>query len=130
MLQVLTEYQIFKGLVLGEKSLGFYMGAFFFTFLALLVSLWLHSRKRDPASPNTPTKFSWLFLIWDNLKRIAVGLIVMFLFYRFTPAMSMELAVGLGSILSIGLDKAIQLLKNKYNFLQMNRDNFPTKPQT
>lgn len=129
MLQVLTEYQIFKGLVLGDKSPGFYMGAFFFTLLALYVSLWSHSRKRNPASPNTPAQFSLLFLVWDNFKRIVVNLIVMFLFYRFTPAMSMTLAVGIGFFLSFGVDKAIQYLKSRYNFLNMNRDNFPSKPQ-
>lgn len=119
----------FRELVLGDKSVAFYLAAFFFSGLAILLSLYIHSRKRDPLSPNTPSKFSWYFLIWDNTKRIVVGLIVMFFLYRFTPFVSMELAVGVGFFVSIGVDQAIQYLMKKYEFLQMDRTQLPTKSE-
>jgi hypothetical protein len=107
-----------KGYLLGSASLTYYVAAEIFALLALVVSLYLHSQKRDVASPNTPVGFSWKFLLWDNFKRIAVGQIVMFFLFRFTveilgKQLDMWVASGVGFILSFGIDKAIQFLVTK-----------------
>jgi hypothetical protein len=128
--------QEFKQYVLGDYSIPFYLAAGFFCGLTILVSLYLHSTKRDISSPNTPVKFSWSFLLWDNTKRIAVGLIVMFLFFRFSSdifggPLSMKMAVIVGVVLSFGVDKAIQFFQGKFPVLQMPRNipqNEPTQP--
>lgn len=119
-----------KAAILGEKTVGFYVAAFFFAGLAIVISLYLHSRKRDVASANTPVKFSWYFLIWDNTKRIAVGIIVVFLILRFLSPAKMEAAVAIGFLVAFGLDKAIEVLMEKFNFLDFlrkDRDKLPTK---
>lgn len=117
----------FKQLVLGPASVAYYMAAEFFAILALILSLYLDSRKRDVNSSSTPMKFSWLFLLWDNTKRIVVGQITLFILFRFATELigrqlNMWIAVGAGFLLSFGLDKIIQWIKNKSSILDMNRE--------
>lgn len=124
--------QEFKQLILGNVSIAYYMAAEFFALLALILSLYLNSKKRDVASSSTPMQFSWLFLIWDNTKRIVVGQITLFLIFRFITELlqrqlNMWIAVGVGFFLSFGLDKAIQLIKEKSSLFDMNREKMITK---
>lgn len=119
--------QEFKQLVLGDLSIPTYLAAFFFSLLAIGLSLILGSLGRDKFSPATPVKFSWTFLILDNTKRIAAGLIIIFLFYRFAPtiigrSLSMESAVGIGFSISLGLDQLLGFLKKKFAILQVDRE--------
>jgi len=119
----------FKQLVLGDLSIPYYLAAAFFCFLAIIISLYAGSKKRNVASESTPEKFSWNFLIWDNTKRLVAGMILMFIFFRFAVpalgrALSMEVAFGIGCFLSLGLDQAIGLLKQKFDVLQMDREKF------
>lgn len=117
----------------GGKPADYYLAGIFFSCIAILLSWYLHSRKRDPASPNTPEKFSWLFLIWDNVKKSVVTLLLMFVLFRVFDLSNILLMIGVGFFLSLGLDKAIEWLMDNTNFLKLlerNRDNFPQKPTT
>lgn len=112
-----------KSYILGELSVAYYLAAGFFCFLAILISLYDHSRKRDVESARSPKEFSWRFLLWDNAKRIVTTLLVMFLIFRFSPLvlgkpLSMEYAVAVGFLLSLGLDKVIQWLRDKFNLFK------------
>lgn len=111
-------------IILGNKPDGYYLAGFFFSLLAILLSLYMQSRSRDKLSPNTPYRFSFWFLVWDNLKRILAGMICMFLFFRFFN-LSIELQVGFGFAIAFGLDKLLQWLMNYtdfFKFLRQNRD--------
>jgi hypothetical protein len=115
-----------KQLILGELSIAYYMAAGFFSCLAILLSLYMHSRTRDKNSTATPEKFSWRFLLWDNAKRVFAGMILMFLFFRFSPdlfgrPLSMWLAVGIGFFVSVGVDRAIQFIQSKFPDILKNR---------
>lgn len=127
--------QEFKQLILGNVSVAYYMAAEFFALLALILSLYLNSKKRDVTSSSTPVQFSWLFLIWDNTKRIVVGQIALFLIFRFITELlqrqlNMWIAVGVGFFLSFGLDKAIQLIKERSSLFDMNREKMIDKIST
>jgi hypothetical protein len=127
--------QEFKQLILGNVSVAYYLAAEFFALLALILSLYMGSKKRDVTSSSTPIQFSWLFLIWDNTKRIVVGQITMFLIFRFmTELLGRELnmwwAVGVGFFLSFGLDKAIQMIKERSSLFDMNREKMIEKIST
>jgi hypothetical protein len=122
----------FKELLLGKLSVAYYAAAFVFAFLAILISLYMHSRSRNVLSPSTPIKFTWRFLLWDNTKRIFIGLVVMFLIFRLTveiinKPLSMGVAVGVGFALGFGLDQVLLGLKNKFDILQMDRTKFKIK---
>lgn len=127
--------QEFKQLILGNVSVAYYMAAEFFALLALILSLYLNSKKRDVGSSSTPVQFSWLFLIWDNTKRIVVGQIALFLIFRFITELlqrqlNMWIAVGVGFFLSFGLDKAIQMIKERSSLFDMNREKMIDKIST
>jgi hypothetical protein len=118
-------------IISGGKSGGYYIAGFFFSLLSIILSIYLHSRKRDPASPHTPQKFSWSFLIWDNGKRMVVGLIVMFILFRLFDLSNVFAMVGAGFFVSFGLDKVIEFLMEKtniMNFLKTDREKFNQKP--
>lgn len=117
--------------ILGNRPDGYYLASFFFAVIAVMISMYVHSRKRDKSSPNTPSRFSWFFLIWDNIKRGFVGLLVTFLLLRFCGPSSMEWAVAMCIFVSASLDTAIAFIFDNFNFLnflKQNRDKLPTKP--
>lgn len=113
-------------MILGNVSAAYYAAAEFFALLAIILSLYISSKKRDVQSPKSPEKFSWLFLIWDNIKRIVAGQIFLFILFRFaTELIGKELtmfwAVGIGFFAAFGLDQGIAFLKQKFSFFQMDR---------
>jgi hypothetical protein len=115
-----------KQLILGNVSIAYYIAAEFFALLALILSLYLHSTKREVLSTSTPIHFSWKFLLWDNTKRIVAGQIFLFLIFRFATealgkSLNMWMAVGIGFFLSFGLDKAIQWMQEKTSVFNMPR---------
>ena len=119
--------QQFRQLVLGDLSLSYYLAALFFSGLAIILSMWAGSAKRNVDSTSTPKKYSFKFLLWDNTKRIVAGLIAMFLVYRFSASiighgLSMESAVGVGFFISMGLDQLIGWLKQRFDLLKMDRN--------
>lgn len=114
------------------KTGGYYLAGFIFCGMALLLSLYISSKKRDPASSNTPPHFSMLFMIWDNAKRAGATLILEFILFRIFDLSNVIAMVGVGFFVAAGLDQAIEWLMkhtNFLNFLQSNRDKFPTIPK-
>ena len=97
-------------IIRGGKELSYYLAGFFFAFLGIMLSLYQSSRNRDRLSPNTPLKFSWLFLVWDNLKRAVVTLIVMFILFRVLDLSYVPLMIGVGIGVSVALDRIIVYL--------------------
>lgn len=70
--------------VLGNKSIAVWLASFTFVLIGVIVSLRLSSLKRNKDSPNTPIKFSLLFLIRDNILRGLGSLFVAFSVIRFS----------------------------------------------
>lgn len=117
-------------IILGGKPGGYYLAGFFFAILGLILSVYMHSLRRDKYSPNTPINFSWSFLLWDNAKRITVGLILMFILFRIFDLSEAPAMIGVGFFLSFGLDKAIEFLMertNVMNWVKNDREKFPGK---
>lgn len=98
------------GIITGGKTGGYYLAGFFFAFLGIMLSLYQSSRSRDKLSPNTPLKFSLTFLIWDNLKRVVITLIVMFILFRILDLSYVPLMIGVGIVVSVALDRIIVAL--------------------
>lgn len=119
-------------IIFGNKPDGYYIAGLFFSVLGILISLYHSSKKRDPQSPNTPVKFSLLFLIWDNFKRGSITLIVMFIVFRVWDVSDIILMIGVGIGVALSLDKLIELMMNKWDWicklLSQDRDRFPQKP--
>ena len=120
-------------IIFGGKPASYYLAGLFFSILAILLSLYHSSKKRDPLSPSTPFRFSWWFLIWDNCKRAGATLIVMFILFRALDLSEVWGMIGVGFAVSLFLDKLIEWLMKRSEIicklLGMDRDNFPQKPQ-
>lgn len=106
-------------IIMGDKTGGYYLAGFFFSFLAILISLFVIAKKRrDPDSPATPRKFSLSFLVGDNIKRIGAGLIVQFLLFRLFDLSNPFAMVGVGFGVAFGLDKIIQFLIDRTDIMK------------
>jgi len=105
-------------IILGGKSGGYYLAGFFFSFLAVLISLYQHSKTRNKYSDNTPYKFSWSFLFWDNFKRIFTSIVIMFILFRLFDLSNPAAMIGVGFFVAFGLDKAIQFVMEKTDIMQ------------
>lgn len=117
-------FKEYKDLMLGDISIPTYLALFTFSFLAIALSIYAHSKSSYKKTDRTPEAFSWGFMIWDNMKRFASGMIVMFLLYRFafdwlSDNVSMQLAVGIGFFVSMGIDRVILFISKKTNFFNM-----------
>lgn len=128
-----TEFEIFMDWVFGGKSLGYYAAALLFSMAGITLSLYRSSRRRDKSSKNTPEKFSWLFLFWDNMIRAFVSLIVMFIIFRSLEINQVLWMVGVGFLVSLSLDQIIDLLEQRSriikDMLKMPRDKYPKKSE-
>jgi hypothetical protein len=118
--------------ILGPLSVGYYLSAFFFSLLGILLMLYITSKKRDVGSTSTPVHFSWQFLLWDNTKRIFIGLIVMYLLFRFTTEflqreLNMYVALGIGFVVASGVDWVVGWIKDRVDWLQQPREEYMRK---
>lgn len=107
--------------LIGTRDYAFYAAKWTFAFIGISISLWNHSKKRDPESKSTPPNFSLSFLIRDNIKRVWVTVALVFIFLRF-PGMLLslipidlkgedEIQLGLSLLIGLGLDKLSEKLK-------------------
>ena len=61
--------------------------AVFYAFVGAALNLLMHSYERDVDSPRTPKGYSYRFLLKDNWKRIAIGVILILIAIRFSQEM-------------------------------------------
>ena len=106
------------------KPYSYYIAGFIISFLAIILSLLHHSLGRDKYSTNTPIKYSFLFLLQDNLKRILAGMILMYLLFWLFDLSSKAAMIGVGFSVAFGMDKLIQFLMERtsiFDFLKPER---------
>lgn len=114
------------------KTGGYYIAGLVFTAFAIYLSLYISSKKRDPASKNTPVEFSWVFAIWDNFKRVLATFIVIFILFRIFDCSEIPAMLGVGFGVALSLDQIIEYMMAKFNFLDFlksNREKFPQIPK-
>lgn len=98
----------FLGHFLGDLSLATYAAALAMAFLGNIISIRLHAEKRDKLATDTPYKFSWGFLLQDNLLRLISGLIMGFVIFRFFPfALGEDLIMLWAAALGLASDNLV-----------------------
>ena len=99
--------------LLGSYSAAFYITYSIFVLFGILISLRLQAFGRDKSSPNTPYRFSFSFLVQDNLLRIVSSLAIVFVAIRFGSELFKVEPTYLGALLmGISFDQIlIQLQK-------------------
>ncbi|MES2004349.1 MAG: hypothetical protein V4450_07495 [Bacteroidota bacterium] len=109
--------------LIGSNDLSSFAAAFFFALIGVALSLLLQTTKRDINASGTPFHFSWSFFLADNIKRIAAGLILIYIAIRFYPELfGKPINEYLAFVVGVGLDKVAELIKNASGILQVNRD--------
>jgi len=99
--------------LLGSFTAAFYITYFIFVLVGVLISLRLQAFTRDKSSKNTPFKFSFTFLLQDNLLRIVSSMAIVFVAIRFGSELFQKEPTYLGALLmGISFDQIlIQLQK-------------------
>ncbi len=118
-------------IIFGTKTGGYYLAGFVFSFAGILISLYYSSTKRDKASTNTPDKFSWSFLFWDNTKRVVVTLLTMFILFRVFDLSNILAMIGVGVVVTLFFDQVLEFIMSSSEIIKglmkMNREKFMQK---
>ncbi len=121
--------------LLGIVPLSMFMAMVAFAIVGIVMALLIDSTRRDQTSPNTPVKFSFLFLLKDNWKTILLTALAVLATLRFAPLLfpdqftneGLDSPLGkekwlFGSLL-IGLlyNTILQIWKDKADILKAKR---------
>ncbi len=121
--------------LLGFIPLTLFLAMIFFATIGVAMALLVDSQKRDQTSSNTPTKFSFLFLLKDNWKTILLTFLAVLLTLRFAGSVfpdqftNDDLASPLGKekwlfgSLLIGFlyNSLLQFIKEKSDLLKVRK---------
>lgn len=99
--------------LLGTPSVAEYAAAMVLALIGALLSRKMDALKRDPLSPNTPRKFSWAFLIIDNLQKLLNGFLLTFVFLRFSvELLGMDFTMYSALLLGLFSDRLAAMIAN------------------
>lgn len=111
--------------LLGNRSVAVWLVCFTFIIIGVLLSLIVSAKERNKDSPNTPYKFSFKFLVHDNILRILGSVLIAFTVIRFGEDM-VGAHIGYFGSLLMGLCFD-QLVKFIAEWQKKARDIFTTK---
>lgn len=105
--------------ILGKNNdPGVMAAAFVFALIGHALVLLGGTMLRNPASPASPVKFSFSYLLWDNAKRIFYVLLLIIVGIRFLPDLTgMQVTSWGGLLVGAGLDSLALLIKQKTRLL-------------
>jgi len=111
-----------KNYLTGATNPDFFLWCLFFAGLGILFVLLMGTRLRDPASVNSPAKFSWKYLWNDNLRRILASVLAVYLSLRFMPdLLGWELNEWKALLVGTAWDGIALFLKQKTNWLETKK---------
>lgn len=108
---------------------GMWIMLFVFSFLAVMMSIYAQFKKSGKNSFWTPDKFSWSFAIVNNIWRVVVGVMAMYVTFRLggtliNPAwianedLQLAFALAVGFLISLGVDNFIIMLQKRNDILK------------
>jgi hypothetical protein len=109
-----------KAQIKGDLSVPEFLAALFFSLIGVLISLLFHANTRNPNTTTSPVKFSWLYLLRDNWKRILLAFLLICITLKFLPELT-GLKLNMFYALCIGLvwDKLAEYLKSKTDIIKV-----------
>jgi len=75
----------FQNNMLGDLTIAGYASGMIMALVGAILMLRINAKKRDISSESTPYKFSWSFLVQDNLQRLITGFLLTYAAFRFAP---------------------------------------------
>lgn len=111
-----------KAYIFGNMDFNMFVASLLFALVGVLISLLLHATTRDQNSESTPVKFSFLFMLKDNWKRILLSIILVIVTIRFLKELTgLELNMFFSLCIGLVYDKLAEYLKSKSDILKVNR---------
>lgn len=100
--------------LLGPGDPGYFIAAFIYAMVGMLISLLVSASKRDQSKLTTPEAFSWRYLLWDNAKKIILTLILVIVTLRFSREfMGADLTMYLALLVGLGWDMLGEMWRKK-----------------
>lgn len=117
----MNKYPDFWSVLIGNGGPGFFLGYVVIAFICAGAIVLYDIGTRDKSSPRTPSKFSPLFWLADNLARVLANLLLIPMFIRLVyeyvaPTWMIALAMGIG----FGID-ALGMLAKRFGFLTTSK---------
>jgi len=69
--------------LLGTDNYSLYAAQWVAALIGIFIGLLVHALSRDPTSRTTPYRWSWNFLLSDNVKRALLSILLVFITLRF-----------------------------------------------
>jgi hypothetical protein len=102
--------------LLGTTDLSAYLAWFLLTFVGALTVIIIRAKFKHKYSNDTPHRWSWSFLLQDNLLNLTIGFFIALTFFRFSNLV-LKTEPGIGLAISVGfISNEIALLFVKYSF--------------
>jgi len=118
----------FANLVLGHTSPAMFAALFFFAVVGVFINLLLHAQSRNVLSTDTPEKFSFRFLLYDNWRRIVLAILLIYISIRFVGIIfdidvvnNNELYLFAALIIGFLFDKLGEYLKSRSSILRVRK---------
>jgi hypothetical protein len=102
--------------LLGTTDISAYLAWFLLTFIGAFTAILIRAKFKYRYSDDTPYRWSWSFLLKDNLLNLTIGFFIALTFFRFSnQVLKVEPSIWLGS--SIGfISNEFALLFVKFSF--------------
>ena len=100
--------------LLGINDLWSFLIYVFWASIGVLLCLLLNAAKRDLPEHRSPTKFSWKFLIYDNIRRLTIAFILILVSLRFSKEIfGLEQNAFTAFIIGFSSDSLARVIQNK-----------------
>ena len=109
----------FTQVLLGNFTLGSVLGYMAIMAIGAALSLLLDVKGRDKTSRRSPNRFSWWFLLRDNLKRLFLVVLIMYVFIRFSDMLFEGQPLDwVLLVMGYNFDNLISKARNKFSVLK------------
>lgn len=114
--------------IFGTYTAGQWIAYMYFALMGALIYSWREVKDRDVQGTKTPVKFSFRFLIRDNIKRYILTLLLIYIQFRFFKEMTgYELTEYTALLIGFSSDGLSGISKNTTKYLQADREKLMTK---
>ncbi len=111
-MNLITLGELIAGLLNGITPLNFII-AFVAGVVGMLLMFTIKYDRHGKHNPETPENFSWRYWLVDNTVRLIRNILTISVFIVFSQALAgVELSTAFAFLVGLGLEKAIELLRN------------------
>jgi hypothetical protein len=101
--------------LLGTTAVFAYLAWFLLAFIGAFTAIVIRAKSKYKYSDDTPYRWSWSFLLQDNLINLTIGYLITFIFFRFTnQVLRVEPSLWLAALVGV-ISNELSLLLAKFS---------------